>query len=399
MEPPLPPPPPPRSPAEGREGSAPRQDPPLRPPPATSTPSLAPSPAPRALPLNGSESAKEGETGRHPPARVGGGAERSAEPPPPRGTVPGAASRWRCGRGGARGGDGVCARVSRAPPRGRAGPGAGTSGSRRGPRTLVGRPLPLCPRVWARPRGSHPPRGARGPSEGAAGAAGQVGTGLEFPGCRCCPSRPGGGRPPRVGRTPIERCRPPARRPPGRTRGGQVGAGCPRGTLPASERTNGKVCRPRGRPQLAHRPGCESVPSDAGRRAARGFHTRSRRLLRGPFRGAGPGAPAPPPACTPDSSPRGAEASAEGVRATRRRAPRGRARFGSFCCARAGGEALAPPTTPPRRAPGTREAPAGGVGARDPGPPGVDLHRVAPLEVFRCPITPEEFECLALRTG
>lgn len=66
MEPPLLP-LPPRSPAEGREGSAPRQDPPLRPPPATSTPSLAPSLTLRALPLNRSESAKEGETGKKSP--------------------------------------------------------------------------------------------------------------------------------------------------------------------------------------------------------------------------------------------------------------------------------------------------------------------------------------------
>lgn len=72
MEPP-PPPLPPRSPAEGREGSAPRQDPPLRPPPATSTPSLAPSLAPRALPLNRSESAKGGNGKKSPrpcPARL-----------------------------------------------------------------------------------------------------------------------------------------------------------------------------------------------------------------------------------------------------------------------------------------------------------------------------------------
>ncbi|XP_064216453.1 collagen alpha-1(I) chain-like [Aotus nancymaae] len=105
MEPPLLP-LPPRSPAEGREGSAPRQDPPLRPPPATSTPSLAPSLTLRALPQNGSESTKEGETGKkNPPTRARrgggrGGAERRAEAPlPPRGTVPGSASRWRCGRG------------------------------------------------------------------------------------------------------------------------------------------------------------------------------------------------------------------------------------------------------------------------------------------------------------
>lgn len=76
MEPP--PPPPPRSPAEGREGSAPRQDPPLRPPPATSTPSLVPSQAPRALPLNGSESAKEGETGKYPPPASGAAAAGAA---------------------------------------------------------------------------------------------------------------------------------------------------------------------------------------------------------------------------------------------------------------------------------------------------------------------------------
>lgn len=73
MEPPLLP-LPPRSPAEGREGSAPRQDPPLRPPPATSTPSLAPSLTLRALPLNRSESAKEGETGKKIPPPVPGAA-------------------------------------------------------------------------------------------------------------------------------------------------------------------------------------------------------------------------------------------------------------------------------------------------------------------------------------
>nr|XP_051711690.1 basic proline-rich protein [Oryctolagus cuniculus] len=81
-------------------------------PPATSTPSLAPSLAPRVLPLNRSESAKGGKREKNPPARPRrgggrGGAERSAEPPllppppppPPRGTVPGSASRWRYGRG------------------------------------------------------------------------------------------------------------------------------------------------------------------------------------------------------------------------------------------------------------------------------------------------------------
>ncbi|XP_046320448.1 basic proline-rich protein-like [Marmota monax] len=81
MEPP-PPPLPPRSPAEGREGSAPRQDPPLRPPPATSTPSLAPSLAPRALPLNRSESAKGGNGKKIPPpvpgAAAAGAARRGA---------------------------------------------------------------------------------------------------------------------------------------------------------------------------------------------------------------------------------------------------------------------------------------------------------------------------------
>lgn len=163
MEPPLPPPLPPRSPAEGREGSAPRQDPPLRPPPATSTPSLAPSPAPRALPLNGSESAKEGETGKYPPARVGGG----AEPPPPRGTVPGAASRWRCGRGRAQSGVGVCTPVAQAQPA-RASPARergqwGLAGNDGGPRTLVSLPLPLCLRALAQVWGNNPPRAARGP--------------------------------------------------------------------------------------------------------------------------------------------------------------------------------------------------------------------------------------------
>lgn len=100
-----PPPLPPRSPAEGREGSAPRQDPPLRPPPATSTlPSLPPwlrgfSRGTRA------RARKGGKQGGNPPARGRrgggrGGAERSAEPPPPpRTTVSRSASRWRCGRG------------------------------------------------------------------------------------------------------------------------------------------------------------------------------------------------------------------------------------------------------------------------------------------------------------
>lgn len=83
-------------------GSAPPASPP---PPATSTPSLAPSLAPRALPLNRSESAKErGNKKKNPPARARrgggrGGAERSAEPLPPQGTVPCSASRWRCGHG------------------------------------------------------------------------------------------------------------------------------------------------------------------------------------------------------------------------------------------------------------------------------------------------------------
>lgn len=103
MEPP--PPLPPRSPAEGREGSAPRQDPPLGLPPATSTPSLAPSPARAAAREAGAR--KRGETGADAPARArrggggGGETEREAAAPPPRGSVPGSASRWRCGRGGA----------------------------------------------------------------------------------------------------------------------------------------------------------------------------------------------------------------------------------------------------------------------------------------------------------
>lgn len=109
-------------PGRGEEGSAPRQDPPLRPPPATSTPSLALSLAPRALLLNGSESAKGGKRGKIPPpvsdAAAAGVAQRIAEPPPPRGTVPGSASRWRCGRGGGAEQRRVCARCGPDSPRG-----------------------------------------------------------------------------------------------------------------------------------------------------------------------------------------------------------------------------------------------------------------------------------------
>ncbi|XP_031791561.1 uncharacterized protein LOC116418821 [Piliocolobus tephrosceles] len=71
-------------------------------------------PFPRSLPDSAgspAEQERERERGgngkKNPPARARrgggrGGAERSAEapPPPPRGTVPGSASRWRCGRGG-----------------------------------------------------------------------------------------------------------------------------------------------------------------------------------------------------------------------------------------------------------------------------------------------------------
>lgn len=107
MKPPSPP-LPPRSPAEGREGSAPRQDPPLRPPP----PPRHLHPFPRSLPGSAGSPAEQererergGETGgKNPPARARRGgsrgcAERSAEPLPPQGTVPCSASRWRCGRG------------------------------------------------------------------------------------------------------------------------------------------------------------------------------------------------------------------------------------------------------------------------------------------------------------
>lgn len=94
MEQPPPPPLPPRSPAEGREGSAPRQDPPLGLPPATSTPSLAPSPARAAAREAGAR--KRWETGADAPARARrGGGEKEPErrrhrhgPP-----VPGSASR------------------------------------------------------------------------------------------------------------------------------------------------------------------------------------------------------------------------------------------------------------------------------------------------------------------
>lgn len=73
MEPP--PPLPPRSPAEGRRDQPPgRIRPSVLPPAATSTPSLAPSLALRALPLNRSESAKEG----------GNGGEKSPRPCPAR---------------------------------------------------------------------------------------------------------------------------------------------------------------------------------------------------------------------------------------------------------------------------------------------------------------------------
>lgn len=174
MEPPPPPPLPPRSPAEGREGSAPRQDPPLRPPPATSTPSLSPSLPPRALPLNGSESAKEGETGKYPPARVGrsggrGGAEE-------RGTAAAAghrprlgltvAMRARQGRGAETGSTPAAAPSHSGPaPRRRARPETGTVGSRwerRGSLTRVF-PSPYARGVLAEVWGNHPPRAFRGP--------------------------------------------------------------------------------------------------------------------------------------------------------------------------------------------------------------------------------------------
>nr|XP_053769844.1 WAS/WASL-interacting protein family member 3-like [Desmodus rotundus] len=179
MEPPPPPPPlPPRSRAEGREGSAPRQDPPLRPPPATSTPSLAPSLALRALPRNGSESAKEGKTGKYPPARVGrsggrGGAEE-------RGAAAAAAAtghRPRLGltvavrpRPGAEPKRGLRApqpRVTRALRRRHWGAEAGTLGCRRASLTRVGRlPHPVWPRGVGAVWGSSPPSGvSRAPGQ------------------------------------------------------------------------------------------------------------------------------------------------------------------------------------------------------------------------------------------
>lgn len=104
---------PPRSPAEGREGSAPRQDPPLGlPPPPPPLPSLPPRIEP---PHAKRERESAGRPERMPPPEPsparrqrrqrrrgdGRGDEREAAAPPPRGTVPGTASRWRCGRGGA----------------------------------------------------------------------------------------------------------------------------------------------------------------------------------------------------------------------------------------------------------------------------------------------------------
>lgn len=151
MEPP-PPPLPPRSPAEGREGSAPRQDPPLRPPPATSTPSLAPSLGPRALPLNGSESAKEGENGKKSPRPC---PARRRRRPGRRGEERGAAAatghrprlgltvavRTRPGRGAATGSAPAAAPTHPGPARRGASPTRelgtfGSSGERLGSRSL-----------------------------------------------------------------------------------------------------------------------------------------------------------------------------------------------------------------------------------------------------------------------
>lgn len=182
MEPPPPPPLPPRSPAEGREGSAPRQDPPLRPPPATSTPSLAPSQAPRALPLNGSESAKEGETGKYPPALWGAAAAAAGA------ARRGARSRRRHGapsparpHGGGAGAAGAERRRGLRPP-GPSPPGPARRGlarpRSRGVRAGLGKtgtpnssqlPPPRAPagcwlRFWATP--PPPPADLEGPSKG-----------------------------------------------------------------------------------------------------------------------------------------------------------------------------------------------------------------------------------------
>lgn len=111
MEPP--PPLPPRSPAEGRRDQPPgRIRPSVLPPAATSTPSLAPSLALRALPLNRSESAKEG----------GNGGEKI---PPP---VPGAAAAGAARRGA----QSCCRHRARSPARPH---GGGADAAGRGAKT------------------------------------------------------------------------------------------------------------------------------------------------------------------------------------------------------------------------------------------------------------------------
>lgn len=119
---PLPPPLPPRSPAEGREGSAPRQDPPLRPPPRHLHP------FPRSLPGSaGSPAEQELERER-------GGNGKKIPPPVPGAAAAGAARRGARSRrrhgapsparphgggadaAGARSRDGVCPRRGQGSP-------------------------------------------------------------------------------------------------------------------------------------------------------------------------------------------------------------------------------------------------------------------------------------------
>ncbi|XP_036023071.1 basic proline-rich protein-like [Onychomys torridus] len=191
MEPPPPPPPlPPRSPAEGREGSAPRQDPPLGlPPPPPPLPSLPPRLEP---PHAKRERESAGRPERMPPPEPEPGAaaaagRRSAERRRgrQRGTVPGSASRWRCGRGGG----------------GRAHtPGLPRSRSSRGSRSGSREP-------WPSPA-SRLEGGARATPEVRAG-------GVWFPRGRG-PRRSPKAVPPQVPGTKVQRC-PPLPPPPGCT--------------------------------------------------------------------------------------------------------------------------------------------------------------------------------------
>lgn len=120
-------------------GSAPPASPP---PPATSTPSLAPSMAPRALPLNGIESAR-GKTGE----------EKKKKIPPP---VPGAAAAAGAVRSGARS---RCRHRARSPARPHGG-GADAAGAR-SKGGICARRSPGSPRPGSPPSGRARPESWR----------------------------------------------------------------------------------------------------------------------------------------------------------------------------------------------------------------------------------------------